>query len=160
MDLFENRFTYNNGISYAIYSAYHNEDIVCTTFGIININGSDVDCVYPIDDGYDFVMNVEYTSTCTPDWVCTGYQTCVSPMVNASCNAVVDNNACGEDYDEDFSEFTPQTCNYAYVPVHRTSDIAGVVIDFGVEFGLQLIAFAGLIAIVGLGIYAIKVIKR
>lgn len=42
----------------------------------------------------------------------------------------------------------------AYTPTHSSSDLASVVIDFIVEYGVQLLAFAGLIALVTLGVWA------
>ena len=45
-----------------------------------------------------------------------------------------------------------------YNATHSTSSIVGVVIDFGVEFGIQLIAFAGLVALVGLAVWVKKLI--
>jgi len=42
----------------------------------------------------------------------------------------------------------------AYTPVHTSSDLAGVVIDFIVEYGVQILAFAGLIALVTLFVWA------
>lgn len=98
---------------------------------------------------------------CTPDWICTGYESCVSPLVNATCNSVFDNNACGEAYGGDYSEFTPQVCVYTnlepYEPAHGIGDVTGLVVDFGVEMGVQYILFVGLIAVIGLGIWILKV---
>lgn len=42
----------------------------------------------------------------------------------------------------------------AYTPNHSASDIPSIVIDFLVEYGVQLLAFAGLIALVTLGVWA------
>lgn len=42
----------------------------------------------------------------------------------------------------------------AYTPAHTSNDIASVVIDFLVEYGVQVLAFAGLIALVTLFIWA------
>lgn len=42
----------------------------------------------------------------------------------------------------------------AYTPAHTSSDLAGVVIDFIVEYGVQILAFAGLIALVTLFVWA------
>lgn len=42
----------------------------------------------------------------------------------------------------------------AYVPNHTASSIPGVVIDFLVEYGIQILAFAGLIALVTLFVWA------
>jgi len=41
-----------------------------------------------------------------------------------------------------------------YTPTHSSSDLAGIVIDFIVEYGVQLLAFAGLIALVTLFVWA------
>lgn len=41
-----------------------------------------------------------------------------------------------------------------YTPTHTSSDLAGVVIDFIVEYGVQILAFAGLIALVTLFVWA------
>lgn len=42
----------------------------------------------------------------------------------------------------------------AYTPTHDTSDVSAVVIDFIVEYGVQILAFAGLIALVTLFVWA------
>lgn len=42
----------------------------------------------------------------------------------------------------------------AYTPTHSSSDIPAVVIDFLVEFGVQILAFAGLIALILLFVWA------
>lgn len=42
----------------------------------------------------------------------------------------------------------------AYTPTHTSNDIANVVIDFIVEYGVQILAFAGLIALVTLFVWA------
>ena len=42
----------------------------------------------------------------------------------------------------------------AYTPTHDSNDLASIVIDFIVEYGVQLLAFAGLIALVTLFIWA------
>lgn len=41
-----------------------------------------------------------------------------------------------------------------YTPVHSAGDVPSVVIDFLVEYGVQVLAFAGLIALVTLLIWA------
>jgi hypothetical protein len=43
-----------------------------------------------------------------------------------------------------------------YTPTHDSSDIPSVVIDFLVEYGVQLLAFAGLIALIMLFVWAKK----
>lgn len=48
---------------------------------------------------------------CNPDWVCSGYSVCnISDL--SSCDTVMDNNGCGQAYSGDYSEFSPQACNY------------------------------------------------
>jgi len=41
-----------------------------------------------------------------------------------------------------------------YTPVYTSGDIASVVIDFLVEYGVQILAFAGLIALITLFVWA------
>lgn len=43
-----------------------------------------------------------------------------------------------------------------YTPTHDSGDLAGIVIDFLVEYGIQILAFAGLIALVTLYVWARK----
>jgi len=40
-----------------------------------------------------------------------------------------------------------------YTPTHSASDLPAVVIDFIVEYGVQILAFAGLIALVTLFVW-------
>lgn len=49
--------------------------------------------------------------SCTPDWSCSGYGSCnISDL--SPCNETIDNNVCNESYTGDYSEFSPQSCNY------------------------------------------------
>ena len=41
-----------------------------------------------------------------------------------------------------------------YTPAHTSGDLSSVVIDFIVEYGVQILAFAGLIALVTLFVWA------
>jgi len=41
-----------------------------------------------------------------------------------------------------------------YTATHDAGDLSGVVIDFIVEYGVQILAFAGLIALVTLFVWA------
>ena len=41
-----------------------------------------------------------------------------------------------------------------YTLAHSSSDISAVVIDFIVEYGIQILAFAGLIALITLFVWA------
>lgn len=53
---------------------------------------------------------------CTPNWVCDGYDSCnISNL--APCNSVTDLNSCGGAYGGDYSEFSPQSCNYCVADV-------------------------------------------
>jgi hypothetical protein len=49
---------------------------------------------------------------CVADYACNGYESCVEPALNVSCNSVTDNNACGYNYTGDYSEFTISQCSY------------------------------------------------
>ncbi len=42
----------------------------------------------------------------------------------------------------------------SYTPAHSSGDLSAVVIDFIVEYSVQLLAFAGLIALITLGLWA------
>jgi hypothetical protein len=55
---------------------------------------------------------------CTPNYICNGYAAC-GITDNRSCNSVTDLNFCGITYTGNYSEFTPQSCNYC------TSTISG-----------------------------------
>lgn len=46
-----------------------------------------------------------------------------------------------------------------YTPAYSSGDIASVVIDFLVEYGVQILAFAGLIALITLFVWAKKSFK-
>lgn len=59
----------------------------------------------------DLEINVDRAYTCTPDWQCSGYGSC-NTSNQAPCNAVTDMNACGDTYSGDYSEFSPQSCDY------------------------------------------------
>ena len=47
-----------------------------------------------------------------------------------------------------------------YTPTHGIGSVTGLVIDFGVEMGVQYILFAGLIAIIGLGIWGYSIYRK
>lgn len=47
-----------------------------------------------------------------------------------------------------------------YEPSHGITDVTGLVIDFGVEYGVQMIAMVGLIAVVGLGVWAYGMYRK
>jgi hypothetical protein len=48
---------------------------------------------------------------CVPNWNCSGYGNCL-PNNTQLCNATTDLNQCGENYTGNFSEFTPQVCDF------------------------------------------------
>jgi len=47
-----------------------------------------------------------------------------------------------------------------YTPTHGIGSVTGLLIDFGVEMGVQYILFAGLIAIIGLGIWGYTLYRK
>lgn len=114
-------------------------------------------------DNSNDLLEVSFPFVCTPDWSCNGYSACMQNN-SQNCNSVLDLNSCGETYTGDYSEFAPQSCTYnqitGYVPAHKSSDVPAMIIDFGVEFGMVMIAFAGVIIIIGLGTVAIKLFKK
>jgi hypothetical protein len=66
-----------------------------------------------IDWGSEVRMSIDNlsltaTPTCTPEWQCTGYTTCVQFKQN--CNAVIDEEECGTSYAGNYSEFSEHTC--------------------------------------------------
>lgn len=68
---------------------------------------ADVDELYNGGSG----LALENFSTCTPNWQCIGYGACnISDL--APCNSVNDTNACNESYTGNYSEFSPQACDY------------------------------------------------
>jgi photosystem II stability/assembly factor-like uncharacterized protein len=48
---------------------------------------------------------------CSPNWTCSAYDSC-SINDTQTCTNVTDVNYCGETYTGDYSEFTPQACDY------------------------------------------------
>lgn len=51
-----------------------------------------------------------------PDWVCSGYEACnISDL--SPCNETTDQNNGTRNYTGDYSEFTPQVCNYCVADV-------------------------------------------
>lgn len=113
-----------------------------------------------LTDTYGWSITDGGLAPCTPDWTCNGYGACLFNNTK-ECNSVTDLNICGDTYLGDYSEFPPQLCIYqnnTYVPSHTSTDIAGVVIDFFVEYGIQMVMFVGLIALIMLAIYILNVI--
>lgn len=60
---------------------------------------------------FDFLPYSSGWISCIPDWVCDGYAACAINDTE-SCNSVTDNNACGDSYTGDYSEFAEQSCDY------------------------------------------------
>ena len=48
---------------------------------------------------------------CVPSWSCSGYASC-NTSDSAPCNSTTDLNSCNVSYTGNYSEFTPQACNY------------------------------------------------
>ena len=103
------------------------EDMTSVTSGTINVtNGIDDNFLnytasvanYTLmvrgTDGINttaYVNSTDFSFTfCAPDYVCSGYDnaTCYNNDTSQqACNAVTDNNLCGDTYMGDFSEFSP-----------------------------------------------------
>jgi hypothetical protein len=70
-------------------------------------------------DYTEFANQTGTCDYCTPEWLCTGYETCVSPATTASCDTVNDNNTCysitnltSDQYDGNYTEFNTTSCSY------------------------------------------------
>jgi hypothetical protein len=105
----------------------------------------------PIDNGTVSVCNF-----CTLSYT-ENSPACVSGQSTRSITYSYDNYAeccglTGLPADCDLPANTTESC----IGVHQSEDIAGVVIDFVVEYGLMIVNFAGLIAILSLFIWLIK----
>ena len=72
----------------------------------------------PNSDEVDISFTV---ANCVADYVCSGYSSCNASDV-APCNNVTDNNACGYTYTGNYSEFTPQSCNYCQYDLSFVSE--------------------------------------
>lgn len=100
------------------YSALDGDYLYTYNYGI----GDEVTFECIVDDGFESV-SANSTSTvlleappCVEDWLCDGYEACVDPALNVSCNSVYDNNACGPVYAGNYSEFAVDNCSYAPAP--------------------------------------------
>lgn len=56
-------------------------------------------------------LQIVVFSSCVPNFICNGYGACNITDL-APCNSTLDNNSCGSSYTGNFSEFTPQSCNF------------------------------------------------
>ena len=95
---------YSNGV---LVCNYTSETPLIDSSDIFLFLGSRTDLVI-LDD-----VKFEYNDLplCIPDWVCDGYDNCMTNNTQ-NCNSVVDNNSCGELYAGDYSEFNPQMCDF------------------------------------------------
>ena len=66
---------------------------------------------------------------CEPDWDCNGYEECVRPMEEASCNSVTDLNACGTAYTGNYSEFPTRRCTYISTGGSGVSALSVIALD-------------------------------
>jgi len=100
---------------------------------------------------------------CAEDWTEDDY-TC--PVEEEYTSTYTEGNSCDNYFDTYYTGYcdlpaqngTTQNCTYTWSPTHETSDISGLVIDGGVELGVQYIRFVGLIALVGIGIWALNML--
>lgn len=85
---------------------------------------------------------------CTPDWVCNSYGECNVETQSQDCDSVADLELCGEGYTGNYTEFPSQGC---YVPGgYQARDLSKIVIDFLGGFGVFMISFVAIIAIIWL----------
>jgi hypothetical protein len=47
----------------------------------------------------------------------------------------------------------PANTTESCIGIHETSDVTGLVVDFGVEFGITMISLVGIIVLVGLVVW-------
>jgi len=88
---------------------------------------------------------------CTENWA-GHYTTC---FANNRTLYYTDVNLCGTFINLPVNNGTITSCG---VGNHITGDIAGVFIDIGVETGMEVIKYIGLIALVGLGVWLMAVL--
>jgi len=119
---------YSNGV---LVCNYTSETPLIDSSDIFLFLGSRTDLVI-LDD-----VKFEYNDLplCILDWVCDGYDNCMTNNTQ-NCNSVVDNNSCGELYAGDYSEFTPQVCTY-------TSPVENVGVNPATSF-IYIISFMAL----------------
>jgi len=96
---------------------------------------------------------------CTPDWECNGYEVCIEPLVNASCNSVLDLNTCGEAYTGNYSEFTPEVCDYGFSGDYDAGDIARATISGIATFLITFSFFIGILVFGILFTFMFKMLK-
>lgn len=177
-----------------------------------DIANEDIWAIGTLNNGYPYIFGF-----CEPSWSCTGYGSCnISDL--APCDTVVDSNSCEQNYTGDYSEFSPQSCDYCaydldllvlgacdvdagirsdlyedlnfatccnitlqvsdcafgnetqgyinnscttnYQSEYESSDIAKVVIDFIVTWGIAIIALIGVVALVILFRYVRGNVKK
>lgn len=103
-------------------------------------SAADVNYSYNGGAGRDF-----FAPACSPSWECVGYEDCIEPAVNASCDTVNDTNNCGESYTGDYSEFEPAACVYEPEPPVEddgATALSVVIALFGII--LLILSFAGM----------------
>lgn len=87
---------FNNWIT-----AYYNGDLAGVAYFNVSLNQT---CI-----NYTFLSTAPYYE-CNQNWSCNSYTCNISD--SAPCTNVTDLGECGQAYTGDYSEFSPQSCNY------------------------------------------------
>lgn len=113
----------------------YNDTNACGTFNHV-----------PVDNG-----TISSCNYCSPTWNVT-YGECVAGSQTADYDYT---NTCCSDTGLASDCTIPANTTQSCIGIHNVNDISGLVIDFGVEFGIQMIALVGLVVVIGLGTWVI-----
>lgn len=96
-----------------VSAAVANNSNYTTILGGSYTKGDNITCAARAWDGVGFSawLNDSVMVICTSNWTCGGYAACNTSDLRV-CNAALDIRGCGESYAGNFSEFTPQACDY------------------------------------------------
>lgn len=117
--------------------------------------------------GFDYDGAYEYSSCdyCTPDWYCSEYED-ISGCENQvlECSVIGDYLNCFSTTGLQSDNFTGNSSDYdnvdgCYLPAYTSGDVPAIVVDGIGKFSIQIIAFAGLVALGGLLIWARRFIR-
>lgn len=135
-------------INDALFYNDTNKSYTATGLNALTLYNVNVTVIYN-DILQDSLVITPTTTACIEDW--GGYTT--SCTNNQQILYYLDANSCGTYTNLPLNNGTISTC---YVPSHTTGEVVGVIVDFGVEYGIVMISMTGLIALVMLGVWAIK----
>ena len=99
---------------------------------------------------------------CTPDWSCSAFGACV--LHHSNCLSVNDTNNCYAETNLSSDQFdgnlTPYGGGCGYAPNYVTGDITGMATDVIGNGLLEVVAFIGVIVVVGIVIYGANRLKK